>query len=170
MVYPCTHPSYVERACPAFNAAEALTVFGASHPLSEVGGAILVLGHRESVFFPLIYLFVFSLWVCMHMPVTIRWQLAGLILSFSHVGSGEQTQAIRFSGKYLLTEPSCWLAQGVLRCKDLLGPGSTLLLWRGKPAQYAGLQTHALCLMTHGLFVGFGLSQCLDIWFVAIKF
>lgn len=87
MVYPCTHPSYIERSCPAFNAAEALTAFGASHPLSEIGGAMLVLGHRESFFPSHLLICFFSMWICMHVPVTIRWQLAGVILSFSHVGS-----------------------------------------------------------------------------------
>lgn len=82
------------------------------------------------------------------MPVKMRWQLAGVILSFGHVGSGDQTHAIKLGGKYLLTEPSCWLAQGVLRYKDLHNSSPTFLLWRGNPIQDAGLQIRAFCLLT----------------------
>lgn len=168
MVYPCTHPSYIERSCPAFNAAEALTAFGASHPLSEIGGSILVLGHRESFPLPHLLICFFYTWVCMHMPVTIRWQLAGVILSFSHMGS-----ELRPSGLVVFTHWAVLLAgTESLEMQGLAWPRFHLPPVEGKacPAQYTGLQTRALCLVTHGLFVGFGLSQCLDIWFIAIKF
>lgn len=79
MVYPCTHPSYIERSCSAFNAAEALTVFGASHPLSERGGAILVLGHRES--FPPSFTYLFFL--CGYACTCLWWSGDSLLGLFS---------------------------------------------------------------------------------------